>query len=481
MPERRLTLVQMNDTHGYISPHLELFRTGRGASYRTAGGFSRIAGLLSRYRQDNPGGVLAFDGGDTIHGTYPAVASRGEALIPILSSFGLSAWTAHWDFAYGPGRLFELAARLPYPLLAVNCYDRETGNLAFEPYRVVEAAGVRVGVLGIAAVIVDKTMPPSFSTGLRFTLGREELPGWIGTLREVEKVDLVVLVSHLGFPQELQLAREVDGIDVLLSSHTHNRLYEPVVANGTIIIQSGCHGSFLGVIELELDGGQVQNYRHRLEAVSDDAPVDPDAEALVRDAELRYRADRDRVVGRVETPLHRYAALEAPMDTFLLQALLDLTGDEVAFSNGWRYGAPVRPGPVTMNDLWNIIPTDPQVSRCTLTGLEIREMMEENLEHTFSRDPYRQMGGYLKRSVGLEMYFKVENEPGTRIQELFIRGAPVNPDREYTVTFVTVQAVPERYGSNRGDTGISAVEALERYLAAHSPVRAGVPGAVVAV
>ena len=169
------------------------------------------------------------------------------------------------------------------------------------------------------------------------------------------------------------------------------------------------------------------------------------------------------------------------MDNLLLQSLLELTGAQVAFSNGWRYGAPVPPGPVTLNDLWNIIPVNPPVSTCTITGDELWAMLEENLEHTFARDPYEQMGGYVKRSMGLDLYFKVENPYGQRIQELFVQGEPIRADREYEAAFVTTQGVPAKYGSNRQNLAVRAIEALRRYLAKHDPARAELRGAIVAV
>ena len=153
----------------------------------------------------------------------------------------------------------------------------------------------------------------------------------------------------------------------------------------------------------------------------------------------------------------------------------------MAFSNGWRYGAPVPPGPVTLNDLWNIIPVNPPVSVTNLTGDEIWTMLEENLEHTFARDPYDQMGGYVKRCMGLNLYFKVENDAGHRIQELFVEGQPVRPDRVYRAAFVTTQGVPERYGTDREDLDVRAIEALRRYLAKHDPVDAGLRNSVVAI
>ena len=107
-------------------------------------------------------------------------------------------------------------------------------------------------------------MPPSYSEGIYFTLGKDELLSIIDMLRINEKVDLIVLVSHLGFSQDMKLLSDVHGVDICLSGHTHNRLYKPVLNGKTIVIQSGCHGSFLGCLDLEMDGGQIIDYRHML-------------------------------------------------------------------------------------------------------------------------------------------------------------------------------------------------------------------------
>ncbi len=478
---KRLTILQINDSHGYLDIHPELFWAGGHAVYRPAGGYARIAALFNQARRENPGAVLAFDGGDTIHGTHAAVQSRGEAMIPALNALRFEAMTAHWDFAYGPDRFKEILNQLSYPMLAINCYDEKTDAPVFKPSVVVESGGLRVGVIGIAATIIDKTMPAHFSEGIYFTLGNEELPGHIDRLRRQEKVDLVVVVSHLGFSQEIQLANEVGGIDVLLSSHTHNRLYRPAVINGAVIIQSGCHGSFLGRLDLEVDNGRWVDFRHRLVTVEESIEPDPDVQAMVDQALAPHRRELNEVIGHTVTGLNRNTVLEATMDNLLLQSITDLTGAQVAFSNGWRYGAPVPPGPITLNDLWNIIPVNPPVSTCDLTGDELWTMLEENLEHTFARNPYDQMGGYVKRCMGLNLYFKVENPFGQRIQELFVGGKPVKSDQVYHAAFVTTQGVPARYGSNRQSSSENAIEALRRYITGNDPVDAGLRGTVVAV
>ncbi len=478
---QQLTIVQINDSHAYLEQHQELFWRGDRAEYRPAGGHARMATVLKQIRQERPDRVLAFDGGDTIHGTHAAVQSRGEALVPILNALNFQAMTAHWEFAYGPDQFKKVAAQLHYPVLAANCYEQATGQLAFEPYTVCEAGGLSIGVVGLAATIVDKTMPPAFSQGLRFSLGNEELPGHIARLRQEEKVDLVVLISHLGFPQDMKLAAEVDGIDIVLSSHTHNRLYTPARVNNTLVIQSGCHGSFLGRLDLELDQGQVQDFRHQLITIEPEIGPDPEVQALIDEVLEPHREELGQTVGYTATALNRNTTLEATMDNFLLQSLLDLTGAQVAFSNGWRYGAPVPPGPITLNDLWNIIPVNPPVSTVEMTGDEIWAMLEENLEHTFARDPYHQMGGYLKRCLGLNLYFKVENPRGHRVQELFVQGERVKPDKVYPAVFVTAQGVPSKYGTGRQQLEVRAIEALRRYLDSGTAVEAELRGTVIAI
>lgn len=476
-----LTILQLNDSHGYLDQHLELFWSGGEPTFAPAGGFPRIKRIADGIREETDGKMLFFDCGDTIHGTHAAVSSEGLGVVPIANQLGLDAWTAHWEFAWGPEHLKEIAGEMNHPLLAINCYDEATDKHVFDTTRIIERAGLRIGVVGVAATIVDKTMPAHFSEGVYLTMGDEELRLEIEHLRGDEDCDLIVVISHLGFPQEVKLAKETDGIDVLLSGHTHDRLYRAVRVNGAIIFQSGCHGSFLGRLDCTIDDGRIASWEHRLLVVGDDVEPDWELQGMVREVTAPEADAMAEVVGETRTPLFRAKVLDSTMDNLLLQSLLDETGAQMAFSNGWRYGAPVKPGPITVGDLWNIIPVNPPVSTCTLTGAELREMLEENLEHTFARDPWNQMGGYVKRSMGFHCYLKVERDSGMRIEELFVDGRHVRDEDEFDVAFVTTQGVPEKYGSNREDHDIHAIDVLREYIGSHSPVEAPERGTFAAI
>ncbi|HCX03392.1 MAG TPA: bifunctional metallophosphatase/5'-nucleotidase [Clostridiales bacterium] len=480
MSNNKITIIQLNDLHGYLEEHLEHFWDGDHPKYLKVGGLSRIKTFIDKVKKETDNNFIFLDGGDTFHGTYPVVSSKGEVLIPLLNDLSIDAMTAHWDFAYGPEHLYNIVDKLNYPLIACNCYHKDTEQLVFPPYIIKEVNGVKFGILGVAATIVDKTMPKHFSQGIYLTLGNKELPKYIKELKE-KGADIIMLNSHLGFPQELQLAQEVDGIDIILSAHTHNRVYEPSIVNDTIIIQSGCHGSFLGKLELNVVDGNIKSYEHELVVLDDKYESNKEMKNNINQVMKPLEDKLGKVLGYTETNLDRYQVLESTMDNFLLQSLIDYTGAEVAFSNGWRYGAPIPKGPITENHLWNIIPVNPPVSTTKITGQELWDMMEENLDRTFAKNPYDQMGGYVKRCLGLNLYFKIENPRGERIQEFFINGRPLEKDRFYNAVFVTSQGVPEKYGKERTNLDINAIDALKLYLKKKKTIISPIIDTIVAV
>jgi len=476
-----LTVIQLNDSHAYFDLHQELFWENNQAVYRPAGGYARIATLVRQIREMVGNRILFCDNGDTLNGTYPAIKTKGAAMVPVLNALGLDAMSSHWEFAYGPEGFMERATELNFPVLAINIYDKTTNALVFPPYAVKVIDGLRVGIIGIASNIVDRTMPASFSEGVHFTLGREELPAVIETLRSNEQVDLIILISHLGFPQDMKLLSEVQGVDLCLSGHTHNRLTKPVHQGDTLVIQSGCHGSFIGRIDLELSGGHIMGYEHQLIEVESTIVPDLEVTAIIERVLSPFKAELSTIVGETATALNRATMLETTMDNFLLESILEASGAELAFSNGWRYGGPVIPGAVTLNDLYNIIPMNPPIGTVELTGEALLEMLEENLERTFAADAYDQMGGYIKRCLGLTVYMKIENPAGQRIQQVFIGDEPLDLSRTYFSAFVTEQGVGQKYGQNRSALKVHAVEAMKAYLTKHQPLHIPLKGTFIVV
>ncbi len=238
----------------------------------------------------------------------------------------------------------------------------------------------------------------------------------------------------------------------------------------TILIQSGFSGSFLGRLTVEVANGRVSDFDHELLEVTEATEPDAEVEGVVS-AELKIHRERlNQVVGRTESTLHRMTVLEAPMDNLIPDSYMAPTGADAAFSHGLRYGAPVLPGDVTQADLWQMIPTNPEIFTAEMTGEEILFLLEQSFESVYASDPLRQNGGYPIRVSGLSAVVRLNNPGGARIQQLEIGGKPYLRDQVYRVAGAGEQDLSS--ARNKTNTGTTAIEALEQSFGQNSPVNA---------
>lgn len=459
----RVTLIHQNDTHAHLDAHWELAWRDGNPLVRRAGGFAQLRALADAIRDESGGNCLHVDSGDAIHGTGPAQWTQGAAIVRPLNALGVEIMTpGNWEFGFGPAMLRERVAELAFPVVAANVRRADSGESEFAHGRILDPGGVRVGCIGITSPIVALTMPPSFGAGLRFLDALDVLPAIVTRMRERERAQMVVVISHYGFAQDVTIARAVDGIDVILGGHTHDVLREPVIVGRTILSQSGAHGSYLSRLDLEVGSTGITDVRHRLLTVDADGPSDPEVGRVVDAALSPYRQMLDEVVGNTERLLHRGTALESPMDSLITDAFRASTGADVAISHGWRYGTPIPPGPVTAGDLWQMIPTNPELVTVRLTGAELRRMLELSLERALAGDALRQQGGYVLRFSGMRVVARLNNPRGTRVQQIEVGGASLHSAREYTVALPGAHLAEGR--SDPVPAGIAAIDSVRSFL-----------------
>lgn len=208
---------------GQLTPHPELFWGDGPDRLETAGGFARLAAAIHQIRGEQNGAVLALDGGDTFQGSGEAALTEGAAIVAPLAALGLdAAIPGNWEVVYGPRRLRDLAAQLPWPMLAANLYDEASGERLFAPWKIFKVQGVRVALIGYTDPDVPRRQPPAYSQGLRYE-GAETLRGLPERLRNEHGADVVVLMSHIGLAKAVAPTREVPGLDLHLSADTHER------------------------------------------------------------------------------------------------------------------------------------------------------------------------------------------------------------------------------------------------------------------
>lgn len=460
---KEITIIQQNDTHGSINLHPELFWKRGRAEIHKAGGFARIAKYVKEIKKKKEN-VLFFDGGDLFHGTAPLVSSKGEALLDALQIMPLDGFVpGNWDFAYGKEQLISLTNQMPFPTIACNVRDKNVHRPVFSPYVIKELTGIRVGIIGLTYPYVDQTMPERFSSGLAFSKGLEEVQEIVEKL-QAEKVDLIILLSHMGLPLDIKIASLVQGIDLILSGHSHDRVSKPLAQGDTLIIQSGASSSFIGHLDLTIENGSIVNVKHELiplyeEAYQEDGEVKEAVESIL----TPYFPFMEEQVGTTDHILHRMTLNEAPMDHLITDAYLHAYEADLAFSHGWRYAAPIPAGPITLYDLHSIIPTNPEVFTINIEGAVLMKVLENNLEQVFSADPFNQKGGYILRSSGLFMTFKPYNPNGYRIQEIFVNGQKIDPNKIYKIIGAGGQLF-KGIKANREYKGVKAIDVIKSFL-----------------
>src|SRR3546814_245294 len=368
-------------------------------AYGKMGGLDRVATIVKRVRGERPDKTLFLDGGDTWQGSYTANATAGADMVEVMHALGVDAMTAHWEFTYGTERVNEIVEQLQFPLLAGNIFDDEWMEPAFKAYELFERGGVKVAVIGQAfpytPIANPRWMIPNWSFGIR----EEEVAKNVAAAR-AEGAELVVLLSHNGFDVDRKLASRVEGIDVLLSGHTHDALPVPVMVGKTILIASGSNGKFVSRLDLEVAGGAVKGPRYRLIPVfSDVIAPDPDVAGVIDRLRAPYEDELKRELGRSETLLYRRGNFNGTFDDLICQALLAERDAEIALSPGFRWGTSLLPGQaITVEGLHNACAmTYPQAYRSPMSGEFIKTILEDVADNLFNPDPYYQQGGDMAR------------------------------------------------------------------------------------
>lgn len=434
MAAKNVTIIQVSDLHGNLVPHAGVIEAyGQENRYATqSGGMAKVATIVKDIRASvATNQSLTLGVGDSTHGSAETLFTMGDAIMPALNAIGLEAFTpGNWDFAYGPAvmrhRYVDLCKAHPewqnppqvnpqcpplpanvrvmvdsdgmpgvtaanFPILANNLYNGGPyppsapfwGKRTFAPYKIFEKDGVKIAVIGITSSIIPQ-QPPVFGRTFDFTQGTEELQGDINAAK-AQGATFIVVMSELGLPQNVQIAREYKDVHVVLSAHSHEvtlgaiiadadgfEMVDPNVAptddqlsrlkkGGAIVVEAG-EDLYVGRLDLRLndEGNKIKDFTWAAipadDSVAEDedmaavvasqekyfidgpdfkthsflpaaycTPADPctaDADGAVRKG-LRLTDPLDIVVGQTDVLLHRHEDLEGIMNNFIADAFLE--------------------------------------------------------------------------------------------------------------------------------------------------------------
>lgn len=443
MPLKSITLLHTSDLHAQLETHPEYF-PDRTPDIVPRGGFARLATALRQARDSGAKAVFYVDGGDTFQGSGPAVWSRGEVILAPFNALAPDICVpGNWEVAYGAERFRALMARLECDVLAYNFHDSRTGARLFAPAKVIERAGVRVAFVGVTDPTTTQRQSPQNVAGLD-TTRLAGLKEFVADLRATERPDLVVAVTHTGLTVSRALARETGLFDVVLSGHTHERTAHIVREGRTLIVEPGSMGSFMGRMDLEVDASGIASAHFQLIEIDPQRfAEDTQVKAIVDRALAPHRARMTEVVGESTTPLLRYDVLETSADNFIADVVRQAAAADIGFTNGFRFTPPIPAGPITEGDLWNLLPMDAAIKTGSVTGQQLRDYLEHELELVFSRDAWKLSGGWGPRFSGMEVRFAALAPTGQRLREVRVAGAPLEDRRRYRIAGCDREDEPE--------------------------------------
>jgi S-sulfosulfanyl-L-cysteine sulfohydrolase len=423
------------------------------ARFGRLGGFAHLKTLIDRLRTDvGSGRSLLLDGGDLWQGSGLANAMQGADMVEAANLLGIEAMTGHWEFTYGEAALRANLERFKGEFLAQNvflteeaafndakAFDAASGRV-FKPSIVREFGDYRIAVIGQAFPYVPIAHPRRFTPDWTFGIRDEELQKLVNALRANDKVDAVVLLSHNGMDVDLKLAGRVSGIDVILGGHTHDAVPQPIAiknaAGTTLVTNAGSNGKFLAVVDLELAKGRLADLRYRLLPVYSEL-LKPDAAMLALIEKMgAAHAEWTEKIATADRLLYRRGNFTGSMDQLICDALRSELDCEIALSPGFRWGTSALAGqPLTMEDvLAETAITYPETYAQSMTGSQIKDVLEDICDNLFNADPYHQQGGDLVRLGGLSYTCAPAESIGRRIADLALdSGHPLDARKSYKV------------------------------------------------
>ncbi len=439
-------------------------------AYGAAGGFAHLATLVKRLKASRPGALL-LDGGDTWQGSATSLWTRGQDMVDAQLALGVDVMTAHWEFTYGADRVKEIIGRDfagKVEFVAQNVRTADFEDPVFPPYAMREVRGVPVAIIGQAFPYTPIANPRYFTPEWTFGIRDESMQKVVDDARS-KGAQVVVLLSHNGMDVDLKLATRVRGIDAILGGHTHDGVPQPTrVTNAggtTLVSNAGSNGKFLAVLDLDVKGGKVTDYRYRLLPVfSALLPPDPDMEALIRRHRAPYAERLAEKLAVTEGLLYRRGNFNGTADQLILEGLMAEKDAEIAFSPGFRWGTTLLPGQaITLEHLMDQTAiTYPFVTVNEFTGATIRTILEDVADNLFNPDPYYQQGGDMVRVGGLHYAIDPRAKMGHRITSMTLHGKPLDAARKYKVAGWASVSGRGALGRRRADLGIDGAVSATR-------------------
>jgi 5'-nucleotidase len=466
--EYTLHILHINDLHSRIEP-INRFDSTCSAEDDAAGecfgGVARIKTFIDGKRAELEGeNVIVLDAGDQFQGSLMYTTYKGDVEAEMMNAIGFDAMAVgNHEFDDGPEQLAEFAGEVDVPIISGNLDLSQSNVLSDEEvmdHIVLDVGGERIGI--VSALATDTVETSSPGDAIIFQDEVDAIQADVDALTE-QGVTKIVALTHVGLPMDRAIAEGTTGLDAIVGGHSHTLLSNteegapsyPTEVNGVPIVQAYAYSKYVGHLTLVFDDdGNVTSATG--DTVLIDASVEPDEAVAARIAELAGPIEelKSRVIGSSAAPIEGdrtvCRAMECEMGSLIADAMLDRVADQgiqIAIQNGGGIRASIDAGEITMGEVLTVLPFQNTLSTFTATGQQIVDALENGVSQI------EEGAGRFPQVAGMSFAFDASAEPGARISDVMVDGAPIDPAASYGV-------VTNNYVRNGGD-GYSMFEAAE--------------------
>jgi len=460
-----------NDVHGYI-----MARPDKLQNDRLVGGAAALKALLDR--DSSP--KLVLDAGDWWQGTPEGSLTKGAAVAEVFNAIGYDAVElGNHEFDPGQAELKALIGTMTMPVLAANVYGADGKRVPWtKPAILKEVAGVKFGIFGLVTSHLDHLVLPASIAGLKIRREVDEARDQVKALRR-QGADVIIAVTHVGFEApggpkfegDQTIAREVEGIDLIVGGHTHTTLARPYrdPAHGTLIVQTGSYLLRVGRATLKFDPKT-----HRLLSADDELielrpdrlGEDPAVKAIVARQTESIGKIFDAVIATATAEMSRGdGSLETGLGSWMADCYRSWSGAEIAFQNGAGMRVDIASGPVTLRALFNVMPYDDGMVKLRMTGAQLRDFVDRGVG-----------ARRLIQVSGMTAEFDRSKPSGERLGALTVGGAALNPAKTYTVSVQDFLLSDVDSAVEREESGVLARDVLKDCAEKQGSIAPPAPG-----
>ncbi len=490
-----LHIIHINDLHSRIEP-INRFDSTCGAEDNAEGkcfgGVARVATKIAELREELAGdNVLVLDAGDQYQGSLVFSTYKGAVEAEMMEAIGFDAMAVgNHEFDNGPEGLLPLLDGVSFPVIGGNLDVSASEPLAgkLPDYVVLEVGGERIGIISALATDTVETSSPGESVIFQDEI--EALTADAAALT-ADGVDKIIALTHVGYRTDQAIAAAVPGLDAVVGGHSHTFLsssdpdragpYPTMVSqeDGTLVpvVQAYAYSKYVGHLVLEFDDAGNLLYASG-DTILLDASVEEDPAIVARVAELAGPIEelKNRVVAdaaaAIEGDRSVCRAMECPMGNLVADAMLDRVADQgiqIAIQNGGGLRASIDAGEITMGEVLTVLPFQNTLSTFQATGAQMVAALENGVSRVADG------AGRFPQVSGMSFSVDLSAEPGSRISDVMVGDAPIDPDAVYGVVSNNyMRGGGDGYSifrdaMNAYDYGPDLADVTAEYLAANAP------------